>query len=204
MRVGDLSRATGVPVATIKYYQREGLLPHGERAGYNQVSYTDEHVRRLRLVRALVDVGGLSITATSQVLAAIGDAGDNLFSALGKVHYAVTASTREAPESTDRVDELLDRLGWKVKAGNPSRAALAGLLDTFTDLGHADLLDRLDDYAEHAAALAALDVAGLEIRDTKDEKLEATVVMTVLGDVLVSLLRRMAQEHLATGYRPAQ
>lgn len=29
MRIGELSRRTGVPVPTIKYYVREGLLPPG-------------------------------------------------------------------------------------------------------------------------------------------------------------------------------
>ena len=39
MRIGELSRATEVPVPTIKYYLREGLLPHGELSSPNQASY---------------------------------------------------------------------------------------------------------------------------------------------------------------------
>jgi len=31
MRIGELSRRSGVPVPSIKYYVREGLLPAGER-----------------------------------------------------------------------------------------------------------------------------------------------------------------------------
>lgn len=27
MRIGDLAKTTGVPVATLKFYLREGLLP---------------------------------------------------------------------------------------------------------------------------------------------------------------------------------
>lgn len=204
MRISDLSRLAGVPVPTIKYYQREGLLPYGERAGYNQVSYAPEHVHRLRLIRALVDVANLSITTARQVLEAIEEKRGDLFGALGKVHYAVTAAPGDTSGSTGRVDELLDRLEWTVKEDNPSRKALAGLLDTLTDLGHPALLDHLDDYAKHAAELAKLDVAGLEVHDTQDEKLEAAVVATLLGDTLVSLLRRLAQESLSTRYRPSQ
>ena len=56
MRISELSSRSGVPVATIKYYLREGLLPAGERTSATQARYGDAHVERLRLVRALVDV----------------------------------------------------------------------------------------------------------------------------------------------------
>ena len=36
MRISELSSVTGVPVPTIKYYIREGLLPRGERTAANQ------------------------------------------------------------------------------------------------------------------------------------------------------------------------
>lgn len=66
--VRTMNGLTGVPIPTIKYYQRQGLLPYGERTGHNQASYADEHVRGLRLVRALVDVAHLPIAAARQVL----------------------------------------------------------------------------------------------------------------------------------------
>ncbi|GMA88788.1 hypothetical protein GCM10025868_40380 [Angustibacter aerolatus] len=47
-----------MPVATVKYYLREGLLPPGTPTSRTQAQYDEEHVRRLRLVRALLDVGG--------------------------------------------------------------------------------------------------------------------------------------------------
>ena len=39
MRIGELSRLSGVPVATIKYYLREGLLPPGVHSHPNQANY---------------------------------------------------------------------------------------------------------------------------------------------------------------------
>src|ERR1700716_801088 len=45
MRMAELSAESGVPVATIKYYLREGLLPPGERTSRNQARYDDVHVR---------------------------------------------------------------------------------------------------------------------------------------------------------------
>jgi DNA-binding transcriptional MerR regulator len=201
MRISELSRITGIPVPTIKYYQREGLLPYGERIGHNQVRYADEHLRRLRLVRALLDIGQLPIATARNVLGAVGEPGRDLFAALGEVHYAVTAVPDGAPLASEPVDELIGRHGWTVKESNPSRHALASLLGVLADLGHADILNRLDDYADVAARLAALDVGILDSRGSTDEVLETAVVVTLLGDVLISLLRRLAQEDLSRNLR---
>jgi DNA-binding transcriptional MerR regulator len=76
MRMAELSAESGVPVATIKYYLREGLLPPGERTSPNQARYDRQHVRRLKLVRALLDVGGLSIAGVREVLAGIDEQAD--------------------------------------------------------------------------------------------------------------------------------
>ena len=201
MRIGDLSRLTGVPVPTIKYYQREGLLPYGQRTSHNQARYTDEHARRLRLVRALVDVAGLPIATARTVLEAVAEPGTDLFEALGEVHYAVTAVPSAIEPSDAVVAELVDRLGWTVDESNPSRRALANLLEVLRSLGQTAMLDRVDDYAAAAAQLAAVDISILDSQGSQDEMLETAVIATLLGDVLVSLLRRMAQESNSTKYR---
>jgi DNA-binding transcriptional MerR regulator len=190
-----------VPVPTIKYYQREGLLPYGERTGHNQARYTDEHARRLRLVRALVDVAGLPIATARTVLEAVAEPNTDLFDALGKVHYAVTAVPSAIEPSDAPVAELLDRLGWTVKESNPSRRALANLLEVLQSLGQTGMLNRLDDYATAAAQLAAVDISIMDSHGSQDEMLETAVIATLLGDVLVSLMRRMAQESNSTKYR---
>ncbi|MFC9487519.1 MerR family transcriptional regulator, partial [Streptomyces hydrogenans] len=73
MRIGELSRRTGVSVPTIKFYVREGLLPAGRLTSPNQAAYDETHVRRLRLIRALMDVGGLSVAAVREVITAVDD-----------------------------------------------------------------------------------------------------------------------------------
>lgn len=69
MRIGALSKQAGVPIATIKYYLREGLLPAGERTKVNQAEYGDEHVRRLVFIRGVMDVGRASIATIRAMLA---------------------------------------------------------------------------------------------------------------------------------------
>lgn len=46
----------------------DSLLTAGDRTSPNQVQYADEHVRRPRLIRALVEIGGLSVSAAKGVL----------------------------------------------------------------------------------------------------------------------------------------
>jgi Cd(II)/Pb(II)-responsive transcriptional regulator len=51
MRIGELARATGTHVETIRYYEREGLLPAPARSEGNYRMYDDSHVDRLLFIR---------------------------------------------------------------------------------------------------------------------------------------------------------
>src|SRR3954451_25299257 len=71
MKISQLSVRTGVTLATLKMYLREGLLPPGQKAGPNQADYTEVHVARVRMLRALLRVGGLSVASAREVVAAV-------------------------------------------------------------------------------------------------------------------------------------
>jgi Cd(II)/Pb(II)-responsive transcriptional regulator len=51
MRIGDLATATGIPVETIRFYEREGLLPKARRADNNYRVYGAPHAERLAFIR---------------------------------------------------------------------------------------------------------------------------------------------------------
>ncbi|MGE8690575.1 MAG: Cd(II)/Pb(II)-responsive transcriptional regulator [Achromobacter sp.] len=51
MRIGELATATGTTVETVRYYEKEGLLPAPERGLNNYRSYGPPHLERLRLIR---------------------------------------------------------------------------------------------------------------------------------------------------------
>lgn len=51
MKIGELASATGTPVESIRFYEREGLLPAPERAANNYRSYGSEHKTRLAFIR---------------------------------------------------------------------------------------------------------------------------------------------------------
>ncbi len=51
MRIGELARATGTLVQTVRYYEREGLLPAAARTEGNYRDYTPAHAERLAFIR---------------------------------------------------------------------------------------------------------------------------------------------------------
>ena len=57
MKIGELSRATGTNIETIRYYERIGLLPEPDRTAANYRSYGDPHRARLTFVRHSRDLG---------------------------------------------------------------------------------------------------------------------------------------------------
>jgi Cu(I)-responsive transcriptional regulator len=57
LSIGDLARATGTTVETIRYYERVGVLPAPARTGGGQRAYTPVHLNRLGFVRRARDLG---------------------------------------------------------------------------------------------------------------------------------------------------
>ena len=51
MKIGELARVLGVPIETIRYYEREGLLPIPARSEGNYRLYSEVHRERLSFIR---------------------------------------------------------------------------------------------------------------------------------------------------------
>jgi len=208
MRIAELSSRSGVPIPTIKYYLREGLLSPGERTSRNQARYTETHVKRLRLIRALVDVGHLSIAATRDVLASIDAPGATLHERLGKAQHAVTPILETDVDEVSlalaarEVEEFARRRGWQVKESNPAWSLLIQVLATLHALGQDDLVELLDRYADAAEELADADVRGVLSRGDAESILEGVVIGTTLGDTLLAALRRLAQADVSFRLTP--
>jgi DNA-binding transcriptional MerR regulator len=203
MRIAELSRRTGVPIPTIKYYLREGLVPAGERTGPNQAQYGEAHVRRLKLARALVEVGGLSIASAREALRLMFSAGLSELDIIGKAQYAMTPAREYVEdeawdEAVAEVDELIAKRGWQVKPTNPARRTLADALATLRRLDQDDYFELLEAYAETAERLAADEIETVARREDLDSVAEAVVVWTAVGDTVLASLRRLAQEDKST------
>jgi len=195
--MAELSAESGIPVATIKYYLREGLLPPGERTSPNQARYGEGHVQRLKLVRALIEVGGLSVATVREVVRAVDD-GTATHNVLGTAQRALAAPSPEVGEE-DRewalgvLTELSAKHGWKFGPGHEVAPALIAAVCTIRALGHDALLERLDDYADIADQVAVVDLDTVNVQQSLDRIVEAAVVGTVLGDRMFEGLRRLAQ-----------
>ena len=198
MRVSELARRADVPLSAVKYYQREGLLPAGVRTAPNQVSYDESHVQRVRLIRALLETGGLSVAATKEVIAAL-DADDApLAEAFHVAQHAMGARRAQESEPSDgsraRIEAVAEQQGWCVASDNPGVETAARALDGLRVIGFDAPDAYLGAYAEAAETAAAADLRALSERGDRDAVAELMVVGTVLGDPLFAGLRRLAQQ----------
>jgi DNA-binding transcriptional MerR regulator len=202
VRIAELSRRSGVTPATIKYYLREGLLPRGVHTHPNQVEYAEHHVTRLRLIRAMIDVGGLSVSATSDLLAVLESVDIDAWESVGKAQYAVSSSRTNPADDADAaagetVDALLDKRDWRIRADSPARKHLIDVCAALHDLGHDDIVAALDDYATAMEKVVEIDMSLVEAQPDLSGVIEKVIVGTVLGDAAISALRQLAQEHLS-------
>ncbi len=203
MRVSELARAADVSVATVKFYLREGLLPGGARTAPNQADYGEEHLRRLRLIRALRSVGGLDIERIRRVVAAIDDPSLSRHELFGLVERATTPA-EPAHEASDagaesqaaaEIDEFIEELDWQVRPDAAARRELAAALVALRGLGREHGPEVFRPYADAADRMAAWEVASIATTEARSTAVERMVVGTVVFGAVFDALRRLAHEH---------
>ena len=200
MRIAQLSRRSGTSIPSIKYYLREGLLTAGAVTGRNQAEYGEAHVHRLRLIRALIDVGGLSVAAARQVLAAVDAPDVPTHFLLGAAHSSLLRPRRRDPDDTswsaarDEVAALVRQRGWYVDDDCADLDHAADAVAAFRSLGQDDLLATLETYADAAEMVAAREVDTVIARGDPTRMVEGVVTGTILGEAILNAFRRMAQQ----------
>jgi AcrR family transcriptional regulator/predicted DNA-binding transcriptional regulator AlpA len=63
MQISELAKISGVPVSTIRYYIREGLLPQPMRTGKTRAYYSDDHLKAIEFIKRKQVVGNKSLGA---------------------------------------------------------------------------------------------------------------------------------------------
>ncbi|WP_328420716.1 MerR family transcriptional regulator [Streptomyces sp. NBC_00443] len=197
MRISELSRRSGVAVTTIKYYLREGLLPAGRQTAATQAEYDEQHLRRLKLIRALTGVRGLSVSTTREVLDALAEHTGDTHRVLGLTLGTLVPNGEPADQATEagEVDALVEQLGWQVHQAAPARVTLAETLSSLRSLGVPLDWRVLLPYARLAERTAVLDLDQLDGIEDPLEVAERALLLTVLLEPALMALRRMAQEH---------
>lgn len=194
MRISELSQLSGVSTASIKYYVRAGLLHEGARQGYNHTEYDTSHQERLRLIRVLLDEGGLTIAKARTVLAAVDAPDASLVEIMEVAQRALPMSRQPAsPWAVALVKEACSQRDWIVEEGNAGIMMVAQVLDVLHDLGRLDLLSLLPAYADAADAVARADVGAIAPVKDRAGTANMVVVGTALGDRALQGLRRIAQ-----------
>jgi len=196
MRISELAEATDVPVHTLKYYLREGLLMAGEVTSRTTADYGIPHVERVRLVRALIEQGGIGIAGVHAVLAALAAPPRSRHEFLGAAHAALPLPGSSDP-MTPEVDDLVHELGWAVEPECPPARALGAAIRSAREggvpLGHDELLA----YAAPMHEVALLDLAKVDevaAVGGPPAALRLVVIGNVLLDPVLIALRRVAQE----------
>ncbi len=57
MKIGELARGAGVGIQTIRFYERQGLLPDPGRTDSGYRRYSDAHLKQLRFIREAKELG---------------------------------------------------------------------------------------------------------------------------------------------------
>lgn len=197
MQMSELSRRSGVPVATVKYYRREGLLPAGTPTSATRATYEEGHLRRLRLIRALVEVGQLRLETVRTILGAVDEDGASLHETVGAAHTALAPRGPVSPQAEDAAARILRRRRWKVHADSSNRHALAVALEALDRVGFELDDETVDAYADAATTVAKVDVATVPT-DSPEHAVEHVVIGTVLLEPVLLALRRLAQEDLSS------
>lgn len=144
MKIGALSTQTGVPIDTIRHYEREGLLPDTARSEGNYRVYESAHVQRLRFIR---HCRGLDMTlAEIRVL----------------LHFK-DAPSEDCGEVNTLLDEHIGHVAHRIRELRSLEKQLRELRDTCRttqDAGHCGILNRLSKGGEQAQPLAPGHVHG--------------------------------------------
>lgn len=200
MRMSELARRSAVPVPTIKYYLREGLLPAGTPTSATQASYGEAHLARLRLIRVLREIGQVPVAAVGAVLAAIDDPDLPLPDVLGIAHHALGPPPPADPDEAHRaartaVLEFIAARGWQVDPSAPSVDVLAAALVALQRVTGPCGPEVFAPYAVAADRIAREELATIDPAAGTGDTVAQIVVGTVVFEQALLALRRLAEEH---------
>ncbi|MFE7419002.1 MerR family transcriptional regulator [Rhodococcus sp. NPDC057529] len=198
MRVSELVARTGVPLATVKYYLREGLLMPGEATSATQARYGEEHVQRLGLVKALAGAG-LPIPRIREILRLVDHPDGSLFDVLGQAIAQLPPYLDTPADDSDefpRARAVLDRLGQVYDPRYVAVGQLERALVALEEAGIPMTEERLDAYGRHVRGIAEIDI-GLMPTASAEDAIRYAVLGTAVYEPVIAAMRRLAHQDVA-------
>jgi DNA-binding transcriptional MerR regulator len=207
VRISELSEATGLSVATIKYYLREEILHPGTKVADRLTNYDESHVRRLGLLRLLREVAAVPVERLRDLVSVAADPTVTMHEMFAQAADALSPSSASpTPHSADSrrtADELIERAGWtNVRPDAVDRDGLASVLEALSRYRSCPAgAEEAAPYLDVADRLAREELAHLAASRDADPApdrfalLEEMIVGQAVYGQLLQVLRRLAQEH---------
>lgn len=195
MKISELSERSGVPVATVKFYIREGMLPRGQTVSATRAEYGDDHLARLRLIAALAEVRGLPLAKVRDILALVDAPAGDPVETLGRAVGALPPYVEAGREDYPRARAAIAALGLTYDPGYTAVAQLDEALRAVEDAGldaSTAVLHRYGDAMRRVAAAEIAPVSAMSI----DDAVSYAVLGTALYEPVMLALRRLAHHHL--------
>ena len=111
MRIGELAKATGTKAETIRYYEREGILPAADRTDSNYRDYSPDHLAALTFVRRARQLG-FSMAQVRELLAL----SDHEDKPCQDVDQLVQDQLEEVERKIEDLQSLQSELGFMLKS----------------------------------------------------------------------------------------
>ena len=200
MLVSELADEAGVPLATVKYYLREGLLPPGQVTGPRRAEYDESHVRRLRLLRVLREVGDIPVTNLRLVMDALDDEELPIHDVMALTADVISSEPtpdEQDPAALETVDAVIAAMGWDdLRPESVDRLRLASLVTLLRRPGMLGAsVEVLSYYAQLADQLARTEISMIDPTRERTSLLEDMVTGSVVYGQVFMLLRQLGHEH---------
>ncbi|MEA5453369.1 MerR family transcriptional regulator [Sinomonas sp. JGH33] len=191
MQLRELSSLTGVPIASIKFYLREGLLPPGRRLTATRSDYDEAHARRIATIQTLRGVNDLSIAQIRAIVALI-DTGASRVEIMKSLQREVQSLGEPVPGRTQAGNAVVALRGWP-DVPTAARGALDAHLEQMARLGVSVPPAALDVYSRAVDLIAHVDVEDAAAAEDLDTLVARVAVGMHMHRELVLKLLALAQ-----------
>jgi DNA-binding transcriptional MerR regulator len=210
MQISELVRRADVPLATVKFYIREGMLPAGRTTSATRADYDEHHLERLRLIHSLTVVAGLPLSRARKILDVIDNPEGSIYDMLGLAIDALASSSPgQLPAEHDpdrqypRATAALAFLGDEYSASDDRMAAFVQLDSALLAVEEAGMpadATRLRLYGDHLMAIARAEIDGMPVGDPQGA-VQYAVLGTALYEPVLAAIRRLAHQNLTVSAR---
>ncbi|MGO1736442.1 MAG: MerR family transcriptional regulator [Leucobacter sp.] len=198
MRISELVEHSGVSVATVKFYLREGMLPRGKPVSATRAEYSEEHLSRLKLIAALAEVRGLSLARVRDILALVDGPMEDPVEVMGHAVGALPPyPENEEDDEHTQARAAIDALGWTYEPRFAAVAQLESAIRAVRDAGLPWGDAEVRRYGAAMLGVATEEVAPIFEMDPV-EALSYAVLGTALYEPVLLALRRLAHHHRLT------